>query len=545
MKLRRLERYSADYFMAKSPTRVSKFPSGVSGRNGVGAVISGKNLTLKSVADLLGSKAQLELAPEALEAVKRSRTIVETLATGEKALYGINTGFGVLAHERIPAKDLERLQQNLILSHAVGAGDEVPAEIVALMLLFKVNGLAVGLSGVRPLIIDYLIRFYNEGVYPIVYTKGSLGASGDLAPLAHLTLPLIGLGEVYRGQVRMPAGQLLKELGLAPLRLEPKEGLALINGTQFMTAYAVHCLLRIQQLLVTADVVAAMTLESIRGSAAPFDARIHEARPHPGQKKVAARMRQLLSGSQILPSHIDCPKVQDPYSIRCVPQVHGAAWETFEHARQVIERELNSATDNPLVFADGDIVSGGNFHGQILAFVLDYLAIAAAEMASISERRLFLLLGGDTLGEDIKLPKLLMKDTGLNSGFMLPQYLAAALVSENKILAHPASVDSIPSSLGQEDHVSMGATAATKLVEIVKNAETVLAIELMSSAQALDFIHPLKAGEGIEAAHAEFRKYISFAESDRLFHDDIQVALKIVRSGKIVKAAESAVGVLD
>jgi histidine ammonia-lyase len=530
--------------MPKSVTRPPSSARGVSERDGVGAVVDGKNLTLKSVARLLESKARLDLAQEALEAVKRSRAIVETRARGEKALYGINTGFGVLAHERIPSKDLERLQHNLILSHAVGAGDEVPAEIVALMLLFKVNGLAVGLSGVRPVVIEYLIRFYNEGVYPIVYTKGSLGASGDLAPLAHLTLPLLGLGEVYRGEIRMPASQVLKELGLAPLRLEAKEGLALINGTQFMTAYAVHCLLRIQQSLVTADVVAAMTLESIRGSAAPFDARIHEARPHPGQKKVAARMRQLLRGSQILPSHIDCPKVQDPYSIRCVPQVHGAAWESFEHARQVIERELNSATDNPLVFDDGDIVSGGNFHGEILAFVMDYLAIATAEIASISERRLFLLLGGDTLGE-LKLPKLLMKDTGLNSGFMLPQYLAAALVSENKIFAHPASVDSIPSSLGQEDHVSMGATSATKLLEVVKNAETVVAIELMSAAQALDFIHPLKSGDGVEAAHAEFRKHISFAESDRLFHDDIQVALQILRSGKVVKAAESAVGVLE
>jgi len=507
-------------------------------------MIGGKNLSLKTVANLLESKKRLQLAPEALEAVKRSRAIVENRAHGEKALYGINTGFGVLAHERIPAKDLERLQHNLILSHAVGAGDEVPDAIVALMLLFKVNGLAVGLSGVRPVVIDYLIRFYNEGVFPIIYTKGSLGASGDLAPLAHLTLPLIGLGEVYQGQTKVGAERVLQDLGLKPLRLEAKEGLALINGTQFMTAYAVHCLLRIQQLLVTADVVAALTLESIRGSAAPFDARIHEARPHPGQQKVAARMRQLLRGSQILPSHIDCPKVQDPYSVRCVPQVHGAVWEAFEHARQVVERELNSATDNPLVFENGDIVSGGNFHGEILAFVLDYLAIATAEIASISERRLFLLLEGDTLGEK-KLPKLLMKDTGLNSGFMLPQYLAAALVSENKVLAHPASVDSIPSSLGQEDHVSMGATSATKLLEIVKNAETVLAIELMSAAQALDFIHPLKAGEGIEAAHAEFRKSISFAESDRLFHDDIQVALKVVRSGKIVKAAESAVGVLD
>ncbi|MGA7124709.1 MAG: histidine ammonia-lyase [Chthoniobacterales bacterium] len=529
--------------MTKRATQLTNSSSGASERDGIGAVIDGKSLTLRSVAALRASKARLELGPEALEAVKRSRAIVETRATGETALYGINTGFGVLAHERIPAKDLERLQQNLILSHAVGAGDEIPAEIVALMLLFKVNGLAVGLSGVRPVVIDYLIRFYNEGIYPIIYTKGSLGASGDLAPLAHLTLPLIGLGEVYRRQVRTPAGQVLKDLDLGPLRLEAKEGLALINGTQFMTAYAVHCLLRIEQLLVTADVVAAMTLESIRGSAAPFDPRIHEARPHPGQKKVAARMRQLLRGSQILPSHIDCPKVQDPYSIRCVPQVHGAAWEVFHHAREGVERELNSATDNPLVFDNGDIVSGGNFHGELLAFVMDYLAIATSEIACISERRLFLLLGGDTLG-DIKLPKLLMKDTGLNSGFMLPQYLAAALVSENKILAHPASVDSIPSSLGQEDHVSMGATAATKLLEVIKNAETVLAIELMSAAQALDFIHPLKAGDGIEAAHAEFRKSISFAESDRLFHDDIQVALQVVRSGTIVKAAEAAVGVL-
>lgn len=530
--------------MSKAGTPSKKPTIASPERNGAGWVIDGKGLSLKAVADLLESNARLELAPEALAGVNRSRAVVETRATEEKALYGINTGFGVLAHERIPAKDLERLQHNLILSHAVGAGDEVPEEIVALMLLFKVNGLAVGLSGIRPVVIDYLLRFYNERVYPIIYTKGSLGASGDLAPLAHLTLPLIGLGEVYRGQVKVAAAQVLRDFGLAPLRLEAKEGLALINGTQFMTAYAVHCLLRIQQLLVTADVVAAMTLESIRGSAAPFDARVHDARPHPGQKKVAARMRQLLRGSQILPSHIDCPKVQDPYSIRCVPQVHGAAWESFEHARLAIERELNSATDNPLVFDNGDIVSGGNFHGEILAFVMDYLAIATAEIASISERRLFLLLGGDTLG-DLKLPKLLMKDTGLNSGFMLPQYLAAALVSENKIFAHPASVDSIPSSLGQEDHVSMGATSATKLLEVVKNAETVLAIELLSAAQALDFIHPLKAGEGIEAAHAEFRQHISFAESDRLFHDDIQLALQILRSGKVVKAAESAVGALE
>jgi histidine ammonia-lyase len=282
-------------------------------------------------------------------------------------------------------------------------------------------------------------------------------------------------------------------------------------------------------------------LESVRGSASPFDPRIHAARPHPGQIRVASIVRQLLTGSEILPSHVDCPKVQDPYSIRCVPQVHGAVRDAFDHARRVVEIEINSATDNPLVFPEGDILSGGNFHGEPLAFILDYLAIAVSELASISERRLYLLLGGDTLGE-VKLPKLLMKDTGLNSGFMLPQYSAAALVSENKVLSHPASVDSIPSSLGQEDHVSMGATSATKLLEVIKNSETVLAIELMSAAQALDFIHPLKAGKGVEATHAEIRKHISFAETDRLFHVDIQTALRLVQSGSLIRAAESAVG---
>ena len=332
--------------------------------------IDGKNLTLARISSLLEMKTKLVLAPEALERVVQSRRVVETGSKGDKALYGINTGFGGLAHQRIPANDLERLQQNLILSHAVGAGDEVPSEIISLMLLLKANGLAVGRSGVRPIILHYLIRFYNEGVFPIVYTKGSLGASGDLAPLAHLTLPIIGLGEVYYQGAKIQATQALKALGLKVLRLAAKEGLALINGTQFMTAYAVHCLLRIEQLLVSADVVAAMTLESIRGSAAPFDARLHEARPHPGQMRVAARMRQLLRGSQILPSHIDCPKVQDPYSVRCVPQVHGAVWEAFEHAKQVAERELNSATDNPLIFENGDIISGGNFHGELLAFIL-------------------------------------------------------------------------------------------------------------------------------------------------------------------------------
>ena len=335
----------------------------------------------------------------------------------------------------------------------------------------------------------------------------------------------------------------LKKLGLKPLRLQSKEGLGLINGTQFMSAYAVHCLLRIQNVAKTADIAAAMTLEAARGSAAPYDARIHAARPHQGQMDVAKNLRQLLRGSKILPSHANCAKVQDPYSLRCVPQVHGAVRLAYEHARAVVETEINSATDNPLVFENGDIVSGGNFHGEPLAFILDYLAIATAEIASIAERRIYMLLHGDTIG-DLKVPRLLMKDTGLNSGFMIPQYTAAALVSENKIFAHPASVDSIPSSLGQEDHVSMGSISATKLLEVVKNTETVLAIEFMCSAQGLEFLRPLQSGRGVEAAFTEVRRYIPFAQADRLFHHDVQTALALVRSEQIASAVQRAAGKL-
>lgn len=507
-------------------------------------LLTGTSLTLDRIRDLIRSESPIGLDPGAQERVAASRAVVDRLQAGERSYYGINTGFGALAHTHIPPADIEKLQENLILSHAVGVGAEVDPAIVRLMLLLKVNALAIGLSGVRPVLVEYLIRFHNAGLCPVVYAKGSLGASGDLAPLAHLTLALLGLGEVWAEGRKIPAPEALARLGLAPLRLKSKEGLALINGTQFMAAHAVHALLRIQDLLKTADLTAAMTLEAMRGSATPFDARIHAARPHPGQQETADNVRRLLADSEILPSHLNCGKVQDPYSLRCVPQVHGAVRDVVRHARATVETEINAATDNPLVFPNGDVLSGGNFHGEPLAFALDYLAIATAELASISERRLYLLLLGDTMG-DKKLPKLLMSDTGLNSGFMLPQYAAAALVSENKILAHPASVDSIPSSLGQEDHVSMGAIAATKLLEVVTNTETVLAIELMSAAQALDFIHPLKAGRGVEAAHAEVRRHLAFAEADRLFHNDIQTALALVRGGSLVSAAERESGKLN
>lgn len=505
--------------------------------------LSGHDLTLARIRTALARGEKLSLTADARRRMKASRAIVDRLHDDPAPHYGINTGFGILAHKRVPTADIEKLQENLILSHAVGVGDEVPAPIVRLMLLLKVNGLAVGMSGVTQDVVDYLIRFYNEDALPVVFTKGSLGASGDLAPLAHLVLPLLGLGEMnFRGR-RQGARAVLKKLGLAPLTLQSKEGLGLINGTQFMSAYAVHCLLRIENVAKTADVAAATTLEAARGSAAPFDARIHDARPHQGQRDVARNLRTLLAGSAILPSHVNCGKVQDPYSLRCVPQVHGAVRLAIAHARDVVETEINSATDNPLVFANGDVISGGNFHGEPLAFVLDYLAIATAELASISERRIYMLLHGDTIG-DLKVPKLLMKDTGLNSGFMIPQYTAAALVSENKVFAHPASVDSIPSSLGQEDHVSMGSISATKLLEVVKNTETVLAIEFMCSAQALEFLRPLRSGKGVEAAFTEVRRVIPFAQADRLFHDDVQTALDLVRSEKLAAAAEKAAGKL-
>ncbi|MCF7687078.1 MAG: histidine ammonia-lyase [Cephaloticoccus sp.] len=502
-------------------------------------------LTLCRIRGLQDDRGNLMLSAEAQSRIAASRAVVERLAAGNRSYYGINTGFGILAHQRISPEDVDKLQENLILSHAVGVGREVDPAIVQLMLLLKINALALGLSGVRPVLVEYLLSFYNANISPVVFAKGSLGASGDLAPLAHLTLPLLGLGEVWMPDgSKQPATAALDHLGLVPLRLKAKEGLALINGTQFMAAHAVHTLLRMQGLLKVADITAAMTLEAMRGSATPFDERIHAARPHAGQIESAGNVRQLLVASEILPSHLNCGKVQDPYSIRCVPQVHGAVRDTVRAALATVETELNSVTDNPLVFPNGDVVSGGNFHGEPLAFAMDFLAIAAAEIASISERRIYLLLGGDTMGE-VKLPKLLMSDTGLNSGFMLPQYTAAALVSENKILAHPASVDSIPSSLGQEDHVSMGSISATKLLEVVENVETVLAIEVMCAAQALDFIHPLKAGRGVEAAHAEVRRHLAFAEADRLFHQDIQTALALVKSGSLVTAAEEASGKLQ
>lgn len=471
--------------------------------------------------------------------VSRSRDRVRAAMADGKAHYGINTGFGVLANKRIEDAQLAELQQNILLSHACGVGDPVPPEITRLMLQLKIHALGLGYSGISNRTFRQLLAIEDTGLTPWVPSRGSVGASGDLAPLAHLCLPLIGRGEVWNGNDKEPAEGALARAGLEPVELGAKDGLALINGTQLMLAYGAFVLERALVLRTQADVLAAMSLEALQGSAAPFDARVHEVRAHKGQGKVAENVRTMLQDSEILDSHRDCGRVQDPYCLRCVPQVHGASRDAIDYAAGVIETELNSVTDNPLVFENGDIISGGNFHGQPLALALDFTAIALAELASISERRTYLLLEGHD-----GLPKLLMKDTGVNSGFMIPQYTAAALVSENKVLCHPASVDSIPTSLGQEDHVSMGSISALKLLNVLQNVERVLAVELLTAAQALDFRAPLKPGAGVLVAHSALRKRIAHAQKDYEVRNDLDICADMLRTGELASIVKEATGPL-
>lgn len=439
-------------------------------------------------------------------------------------VYGVNTGFGSLQNTRIRESDLGKLQVNLIRSHACGTGRPVGLEIVRLMLFLKARALLYGFSGVQSSTIDRLLAHLEHDVLPVVYQQGSLGASGDLAPLAHLCLPLIGEGEVHYGGKTQPTWKVLEHLGWGALQLEMKEGLALLNGTQFMTAHGVLALIHAERLSHFADLIGALSLEAFGGRAEPFDALVHEVRPHPGQTASATRIRRFLAGSELL----EQPKeqVQDPYSFRCMPQVHGASVDVITFAREVIERELNSVSDNPLVFADEDkIVSAGNFHGQPLAFALDFLAIALAELASISERRTYQLLCGCN-----GLPVYLVGSPGLNSGFMIPQYTSASIVSQNKQLCTPASVDSIVSSNGQEDHVSMGANAATKLLEVVENAYQVLAIELFSAAQALEFRRPSQSSRLLEDFVAEYRKVVPFLKADEQMGPHMHTTKQFLKS---------------
>lgn len=486
-------------------------------------------------------KASMERLAIEHSAVDRSRERVERAMEDGRAHYGINTGFGVLAKERIGDEKLAELQQNLLLSHACGVGAPVPPEITRLMLQLKIHALGLGQSGISGSTFDQLLRFDRHGLTPWVPSKGSVGASGDLAPLAHLCLPLIGRGKIWDETETnaRPAQESMAAHGIEPISLKAKDGLALINGTQLMAAYGAFVLERALILQKEADILAAMSLEALQGSAAPFDERVHLIRPHPGQRDVADNIRLLLNQSEIMDSHRDCGKVQDPYCLRCVPQVHGASRDALAFSANTVEIELNSVTDNPLVFNNGDIISGGNFHGQPLALALDFAAIALAELASISERRTYLLLEGHD-----GLPRLLMKDTGLNSGYMIPQYTAAALVSENKVLCHPASVDSIPTSLGQEDHVSMGSISALKLLTVLQNVEHVLAVEFLTAAQALDFRMPLKPGKGILVAHELLRSTIGHADRDYEVHNDLETCASILGSGELASTVEAHIGAL-
>lgn len=461
---------------------------------------------------------EISLSADAVARINHNREYLENVMSKGETYYGINTGFGSLCNVRINDNELAALQENLVCSHACGMGDEVPEEVVKLMLLLKIQGLSQGYSGVRIEVVQRLVDFYNIGIYPVVYELGSLGASGDLAPLAHLSLPIFGKGQVrYKGQVRDSA-EVLQEVGLSPIPLAAKEGLALLNGTQFMNSYGAWALQSANKLYNWANTIAALSTDAFHAKTDPFKHPIHRVRPHKGQVSAAKHMMQLLADSKI--QAIPKEQVQDPYSFRCIPQVHGATSDVIDTVTNVIETEMNSVTDNPIVFHDEDeIISGGNFHGQPLALHLDFLAIAMSELANISERRTYLMVSGQRA-----LPPFLAPNAGLNSGFMIAQYTAAAIVSQNKQLCTPASVDSIVSSNGQEDHVSMGANAATKLYKLIKNVQRVLAIELLTATQALEFRRPDTTSPSLEKVYAEFRKEVPFMDADRVLHNDLIAA---------------------
>ena len=502
--------------------------------------VNGSRLTLEQV-DAVADGASVALVPAARRRVASSRRAVERATRGGRRVYGVNTGFGHLATVEIAADKLEELQRNLIRSHAAGVGDALPERIVRAILVLRINCLARGHSGIRVETLETLVTMLNRGVHPVVPSQGSVGASGDLAPLAHVALCLMGEGEATRGGKRVPAKAALRAARIRPVRLGSKEGIALINGTQVMNAVGILSLLRAERLAVAADVIGAMTLEALLGSHRAFDARIHASRPHPGQIASAANLRAVLDDSDIERSHADCGRVQDCYSLRCMPQVHGAARDGFAHVRGVLEIEANASTDNPMVFSPpGDLVSGGNFHGQPVSLAMDHLAAACCSLGTISERRIERLLNPDLSG----LPAFLARDPGLHSGFMMAHVTAAALVSENKSLAHPASVDTIPTSAAKEDHVSMGVTAARKAAAIVDHVATVLAIEALAAAQALDFLRPLRPGRGVAAAHRAIRSRITAMNADRFLAPDIADAKRLVESGLVRRAAEKAAGPL-
>jgi histidine ammonia-lyase len=474
------------------------------------------------------------LSPDTTKRVSQSQKHVQDIITSNKTVYGVNTGFGILANTGISPEDTRLLQYKILQSHSVGVGDPVSHEVSKLMLITKVHALAKGYSGVQLSTLERIIWHINNDIIPVVPEKGSVGASGDLAPLAHLFLPLVGLGEVYYKGERTGSMNMLKKEALSPVTLGPKEGLALINGTQFILSFAVKAVQRLHNCLDAADIIGAMSLEALTGTQAPFNAKLHDLRPYAGNKLVAQRLQLILKNSDIMQSHIDCGRVQDPYSLRCMPQVHGASRNAWLHLKELTEIELNSVTDNPVIFSADDTISGGNFHGQPLALPLDYACIAASEVGNIADRRCYLLLEGKW-----GLPLLLMNDVGLNSGFMIPQYTTAALVTENKTLCFPASADSIPTSLGQEDHVSMGSISGRKLNTIIDNLEHILGIELLTACQAIEFRRPLKSSGFLEFAHEFVRKHVSFAAEDRIFADDINRTTSLISDFSFVRECDN------
>ena len=487
-------------------------------------------LTVQKAVMLAEGSLQGRLNAQTIDKINESSAFVQQMVRSNKTVYGINTGFGILANTKINEEDTALLQYKILQSHSVGVGNPVPQEIAKMMLITKVQSLTQGFSGVQLSTIERILWHIDNNVIPVVPEKGSVGASGDLAPLAHLFLPLIGLGEVFYEEKKYPSQQLLQKFKMQPIQLGPKEGLALINGTQFILSYAIKAVQRMHNCLEAADIIGAMSLEALTGTKAPFDERLHDLRPYKGNILVARRLRLLLNHSEIMQSHVDCGRVQDPYSLRCMPQVHGASRNCWLHLKQLTEIEMNSVTDNPIVFGENDTISGGNFHGQPLALPLDYACFAASEIGNISDRRCYLLLEGKW-----GLPILLMKNVGLNSGFMLPQYTTAALVTENKTLCFPASADSIPTSLGQEDHVSMGSISGRKLSNVLDNLEFILAIELMCACQAIEFRRPLKSSPLLEFAHHYVRAFVGFANEDRIFADDINAISEIITGFSFVQ----------
>ena len=487
-------------------------------------ILGEHDLTLLEIRDILAKDKKLKLSEKAVIAIENCRKFLDRyIQSSEEPIYGINTGFGSLYSRNISKSDLEQLQRNLVMSHACGTGPEIDERIVKIMLLLKIQSLAYGHSGVQLATVERMLAFYNEGIFPVIYESGSLGASGDLAPLAHLALPLLGKGEVYFEGEKISGESLLAKKQWNPIHLKAKEGLALLNGTQFMGAFAVHAILAAEDIYHWANTISAISLDGFDGRIEPFDTKIHKIRNQEGQQHAAADIRDLLDGSEIIQQQK--VHVQDPYSFRCIPQVHGASYDAIAYVKTIISRELAGVTDNPNIFPEeGEIISGGNFHGQPLALSMDFLAIALAELGSISERRTYQLISGNR-----GLPDFLVINPGLNSGLMIPQYSAASLVSQSKQLCSPASVDSIVSSNGQEDHVSMGANSATKLYKVVENTFQILAIELITASQAINFRKPLKTSPYLEKIIRNFRKEVPLIEDDRILHDDIVASVKFIK----------------